>query len=457
LIEIDSTAPGTPVIINAGAGNDEFHVNAPPSSSLTLIGNAPAEAPGDSLVLSGTGGSDGSYGPSAGTPGNGVILVDGQTIEFQGLEPIIASGFGTFRLVTPNADDDLVIDSPLVGHHRVAGSSDGVAFESLTFFDVATLIVDMAANNGATGDDRIALLGGDLSQSGVGAIEVIAAPGTASLSVEGGVTSLTAANGLRELRVSQQDTIVHVLESIRLESLFIGAGARVVLSAAGDHALQVARLEIEGGDDPLGTLDIGENGLIVDYVAGDPSPRELHWAQILHARNEHSPVLWTGHGLTSGAAAAEPNLIEVAIDEALDIFGSNGGVFFGVPIPANEKALLIRTETAMHVSGDTNGDKAVDLTDFGILKANFGRIGAARIEGDLDDDMIVTLSDFAILKENFGRNAIQAAPAVSLDDAMRNSTIDHAFAHWSTPDSDIWGNADLDDPLTAVVDIDWSW
>jgi len=64
--------------------------------------------------------------------------------------------------------------------------------------------------------------------------------------------------------------------------------------------------------------------------------------------------------------------------------------------------------------GDANRDGAVDLNDFGLLKANFGGTGLS-IPGDLNFDSEVDLSDFGLLKANFGREpwppvAAQAVP-----------------------------------------------
>jgi len=52
--------------------------------------------------------------------------------------------------------------------------------------------------------------------------------------------------------------------------------------------------------------------------------------------------------------------------------------------------------------GDVNGDDAVDLDDFVILKTNWGRSGVSRSEGDLNGDTNVDLDDFVILKTNWG-------------------------------------------------------
>lgn len=61
-------------------------------------------------------------------------------------------------------------------------------------------------------------------------------------------------------------------------------------------------------------------------------------------------------------------------------------------------------------AGDSNYDNRVDLTDFGVLKGNFGLpSGATAWHGDFDGNGRVDLSDFGILKQNFGEEAIGAA------------------------------------------------
>jgi hypothetical protein len=55
--------------------------------------------------------------------------------------------------------------------------------------------------------------------------------------------------------------------------------------------------------------------------------------------------------------------------------------------------------------GDANRDGKVDLSDFGILKSNFGKNGAIWDEGDFDGDAKVALGDFGVLKDNFGKTS----------------------------------------------------
>ncbi|MFO0896225.1 MAG: hypothetical protein U0836_02250 [Pirellulales bacterium] len=58
--------------------------------------------------------------------------------------------------------------------------------------------------------------------------------------------------------------------------------------------------------------------------------------------------------------------------------------------------------------GDATGDGAIDLSDFGVLKSNFGK-SANLAGGDLNGDGQVTLDDFGILKTQFGATAAAAA------------------------------------------------
>jgi hypothetical protein len=52
--------------------------------------------------------------------------------------------------------------------------------------------------------------------------------------------------------------------------------------------------------------------------------------------------------------------------------------------------------------GDINGDGLINLTDFFVLRTNFGKSGMTRAQGDLNGDGTVSLADFFILRQNFG-------------------------------------------------------
>jgi hypothetical protein len=63
---------------------------------------------------------------------------------------------------------------------------------------------------------------------------------------------------------------------------------------------------------------------------------------------------------------------------------------------------LVATALAAPCPGDVNGDRQVDLSDFGLLKANFGTSGL-NAPGDLNRNGSVELGDFGVLKQQFGR------------------------------------------------------
>ncbi len=66
---------------------------------------------------------------------------------------------------------------------------------------------------------------------------------------------------------------------------------------------------------------------------------------------------------------------------------------------------------AVPAKADADQNGVVDLDDFGLLQANFGRQGARWDQGDFDGDQVVGLADFGILKTNFGLDS-SSAPVV---------------------------------------------
>jgi hypothetical protein len=54
------------------------------------------------------------------------------------------------------------------------------------------------------------------------------------------------------------------------------------------------------------------------------------------------------------------------------------------------------------IRGDANIDGAVDLTDLGVLAANFGQVNRNFNEGDFNYDNIVDLKDFQLFASRFG-------------------------------------------------------
>jgi hypothetical protein len=100
-------------------------------------------------------------------------------------------------------------------------------------------------------------------------------------------------------------------------------------------------------------------------------------------------------------------------------FGSSSGGFaeIGISEPAGPltwatSRLLVdgRLQVISEVPGDADGNGRTDLSDFGVLKANFGAGGADWSLGDFDLDGSVGLGDFGVLKANFGQGGAAGVP-----------------------------------------------
>ena len=106
----------------------------------------------DTLQYVGSGGQVVTYRPSATTTGDGELDIDGRTITFTGLEPTTVSNVASYTLQTPGDADVVTVDNPVAGEFLLTGTSGGVAFESATLSDVASVTIDGLTNDAGGGD-----------------------------------------------------------------------------------------------------------------------------------------------------------------------------------------------------------------------------------------------------------------------------------------------------------------
>jgi len=137
------------------------------------------DSSGDSLRVVGSGADMANYTPDPADSGKGTIDIDGgSTITFTGLEPVTVSNMASFTFISPNPDDVLTVDRPGAGQNRISGTSGGVTFESVTFFDIADVIIDAADGilipstdvPKAIGPGAGTVTNSDLTVSGVGTL-----------------------------------------------------------------------------------------------------------------------------------------------------------------------------------------------------------------------------------------------------------------------------------------------
>jgi hypothetical protein len=181
------------IAIEAGPSDDLVEIGGDVVAAIDLRGG-----PGnDELYVAGTGAQVGSYLPLAGDPGAGTVtVVGGPAITFSELTPVTVLGFANFTFTTPSSADVINIDSPSAGLNRISGTSDGIAFESLSFFEVTNLTINLSTNDAASPDDRLIIDEAGLVAAGLASLTVIGGDGkdvfvvrssaTATINIQGG-------------------------------------------------------------------------------------------------------------------------------------------------------------------------------------------------------------------------------------------------------------------------------
>lgn len=184
LIRINGTATDDDVFVL-----DYSNGNPVSAGGLILDGGAGGN---DALRVIGDG-SDASYAPSAVVTGSGVITVGSVPFSFTNLEPVDLDGFGTVTLDLPNGDDVLTVTddvdftfggvNPAV---RIAGTSGGVAIETVAVWNSTTLVIDTTLNS--DGNDQITIDGANLTASNISNLTINTGSGADLLAINGNVT-----------------------------------------------------------------------------------------------------------------------------------------------------------------------------------------------------------------------------------------------------------------------------
>jgi hypothetical protein len=87
--------------------------------------------------------------------------------------------------------------------------------------------------------------------------------------------------------------------------------------------------------------------------------------------------------------------------QANQVFDTSGNA-----VPGGAVATL---DVHVPLPGDANGDDRVNLADFNLLAAHFGRSGRGVASGDANFDGLVNLSDFNLLAGHFGQELAASA------------------------------------------------
>jgi hypothetical protein len=155
-----------------------------PAGGVKFDGGAGAAI--DSLEYKGDTFKNVNYFPDDAKFGDGTIEVVGfGNIDFENLEPVTISAAFSLTIITPNSQDDLLLDSPAAGQNRLSGTSGGVPFEPISFFDVSNVAVDMGSFDvPGPGTDRF-IQAAPFAASLLNNFRVLSGPGNDFISVIG--------------------------------------------------------------------------------------------------------------------------------------------------------------------------------------------------------------------------------------------------------------------------------
>jgi hypothetical protein len=201
-----------------------------------------------------------------------------------------------------------------------------------------------------------------------------------------------------------------------LQTLVIASGAVVTLVPGGGKVISTASLSITGG-----ILDLTDNAMVLDYTGGSQLATVLGSISSARAPSPLGVPTWTGSGITSSTAAANPAGFSVGAIDNSSLGLAAYSTFFSQPVDST--SVLVRYT----VNGDANLDGKTNSGDFNALAMNFNQGTQVWGSGDFNFDSVVNALDFNALATNFGQTLPAPAPAplgsLFNDEVMNRETV----------------------------------
>ncbi len=245
-------APAGVWISGSDQGNDQLTVDfRSPFAPAGGIWFSGGRGGFDSLVIKGDNSLALRY-QAVGAQGGSVAasgLAGATTISFTGLEPVLVSGLDSYTFATSDLGgvDQIIIDSPEPGQNRISGTSGGIAFESITFFNVTHVTIDTGANDAdpASAADTVTIAASGLLADGLAELTILTGAGDDLVSFAGspgsvkvdinagdGADSLDLSGVSGDLRISlHPDATLSVSQGV--SAILTTAGMESVIGSAG--------------------------------------------------------------------------------------------------------------------------------------------------------------------------------------------------------------------------------
>ena len=275
---------------------------------------------------------------------------------------------GSHTISAPLALLDATVATVAAGQSLTLSGAVGLGGTTLTKTGAGSLIItgNVGGGNGST----LRANGGLLQ------IDSVIAPGPTT-PVEPSVSAVADAG---ELRFNARQY---------LSSVSIGAAGKVTVPEAGPiRALRTRSLTIASG----GTLDLGDNALVVDY-AGGASPAADIRSAIITGKNGN----FAGTGITSTLAASNSKY-SIGYAEANSL---SGVTTFAGESGFSQSSVLVRVT----LKGDTDLSGNVNFADLVNLAQNYNGSNKVWRQGDSDYDGLVNFADLVALAQNYNQTA----------------------------------------------------
>ena len=423
LHNIESTAAGTNVALNAGSGNDSIRI----SNTAMLVSNIAAN-----VNVNGQGGTDALVIQDANNVNDDVHSLSGTTYQSDNSATISYAGVEGLTLNAGAGDSDInlagsLVTTPLtinagnggdsinlaaLGGFAGAVTANGQGGDDFIFVndqvpgtDAYTLTSSSLARTGFAGltygtSEQFVLLAEDggntiTVNSTVGPTRIDANDGTDTINVNeaGSQAEVTldpsAGDDTLNVNADNAGTAAVIMNaSHTFGAVNVGAGGFLFSTANGAHVIRTASLSVNA----LGRFDLADNTLLIDYAGVSPLPT-------IRARltSGYNGGAWNGPGINSSRAASTPGRA-LGYAEASALFSTFPVTFAGQTI--DNTTVIVRYTRY----GDANLDRAVNLQDFNRLVAGFGT-GTLWSEGNFNYDASTNLSDFNLLSGSFGQGA----------------------------------------------------
>ncbi|MBC8108851.1 MAG: PQQ-dependent sugar dehydrogenase [Anaerolineae bacterium] len=371
------------LVLHGSAGDDQWILRlATNGLNLQVFRTSPNDSTSqliplssvDTITVNGLGGDD-------------VLTLDGVNGAFKGIGKITFAGGAN---ATASGDLLRIVGTNLADSFDI--TTDGVFFNTLPveYGGVENLGIDLAAGDDVlrVNDTPDALLTFD-SVSGSNVIDFFG--GEQTIDTDLGNVAIGVHN----------DAIVNFTTKQHLAAFELTGNSRATFNAGGTALLRTGSLNIEGH----GTLDLNDNGLLLDYA--DASQLNAVQAWIHSGR---AGGAWTGEGIVSTTARdANPRNLTLGTMEASDyrsIYGP-AALFAGEAI--DDTAALVK----FTYYGDTDFNGVVDFDDYSRIDSGFTNNRTGWLNGDVDGNGVIDFDDYSLIDQAFHTQSAPLRPAVT--------------------------------------------